>query len=248
MMKSTGCIHDVNAEDVSKKSSVRNGFGGRSASRHDGSAEYSAGIFGIFGMIVAPKPSPGLGNMRMLGRHHVQTWTLLFGNNITHNCKKVVATTMVVYLDRQRAEHDWASQAQRIIAAARSGHVLQDEAILWRRAWPYLGTALEFAETFLPARAVVCETREGQVGIVPTSAQPDALVVLFQGGKVPFLVREIEGVGTEGRDEGGRLGREEGNRRRMFYLVGECYIHGIMSGQAMREDGWTDKLQEFRLK
>lgn len=155
---------------------------------------------------------------------------------------------MVVYLGRQRAERDWASQAQRIIAATRSGHVLQDEAILWRRAWPYLETALEFAETFLPARAVVCETREGQVGIVPTSAQPDDLVVLFEGGKVPFLVREIDGGRKGGRDEGGRLGRGEGNRRRMFHLVGEGYIHGIMSGQAMREEGWTDKLQEFRLK
>jgi hypothetical protein len=58
-------------------------------------------------------------------------------------------------------------------------------------------------------------TAGGYLGYVPSSSQiGDKICILF-GSPVPFVLRE---------DEGG-----------FFKLVGECYIHGVMDGEAMKE-------------
>lgn len=43
----------------------------------------------------------------------------------------------------------------------------------------------------------------------------DVVVVLF-GGRIPFILRE--------REEGG------------WILIGECYVHGVMNGEALKGD------------
>lgn len=58
-------------------------------------------------------------------------------------------------------------------------------------------------------------THRQYVGLVPMKAEPGDQVFIPYGGEVPFILRKM----TEGKDA--------------YLLVGECYIHGIMSGEAM---------------
>jgi hypothetical protein len=71
----------------------------------------------------------------------------------------------------------------------------------------------------------VCATARGDLGRVPFGALSGDLVCVFKGGIVPYLLRE----------EGAR-----------YKLVGECYINGIMYGEAL---GRQDLVcQEFKIQ
>ncbi|KAM0334422.1 hypothetical protein ACHAQA_001448 [Verticillium albo-atrum] len=72
-------------------------------------------------------------------------------------------------------------------------------------------------------RPFVSET--GYVGLAPMEAMPGDRLVIFLGGRVPYVVREVEGLATA-------------------ELFGDCYVHGIMYGELM-EDG--PKVRTFTL-
>lgn len=57
-------------------------------------------------------------------------------------------------------------------------------------------------------------TRDEYIGLGPNGMQSGDLIALFEGGKVPFVVRK---------------------KGEKYKLVGECYIHGIMSGERFEE-------------
>ncbi|KAK7425538.1 hypothetical protein QQZ08_007979 [Neonectria magnoliae] len=60
-------------------------------------------------------------------------------------------------------------------------------------------------------------TEERRCGLVPNSVQQGDEVVMFCGGEVPFTLREcLERKGT-------------------YRLIGECYVSGIMQGEALDE-------------
>ncbi|KAI6753844.1 hypothetical protein HG530_013020 [Fusarium avenaceum] len=59
-------------------------------------------------------------------------------------------------------------------------------------------------------------TRLGYLGMVPAEGQPGDVVVIFCGGRIPFVLRPLDN-----KDE------EE-----MFSFVGEAYCDGIMDGEA----------------
>lgn len=52
----------------------------------------------------------------------------------------------------------------------------------------------------------------------PDTTRTGDLVVVFFGGRVPFILRQHDSS---------------------YILVGECYIHGIMDGEAI--DGWRKR-------
>jgi len=56
------------------------------------------------------------------------------------------------------------------------------------------------------------KTSSGYVGIVPSYTEPGDIVCILSGGQTPFILREEE---------------------HHHLLVGECYIHGIMDGEAV---------------
>lgn len=58
-----------------------------------------------------------------------------------------------------------------------------------------------------------CSTKKKRMGLVPNAALKGDLVVLLLGADVPFVIRPID-VG-------------------LFALIGECYVHGIMNGEAL---------------
>lgn len=61
-----------------------------------------------------------------------------------------------------------------------------------------------------------CVTAEGRIGLVPHNALAGDLVVVLHGAQVPFVIRPSAATGG-----------------RQYELVGECYVHGLMDGEAL---------------
>ena len=58
-------------------------------------------------------------------------------------------------------------------------------------------------------------SQDGKIGLAPFSARAGDLYVILPGVNVPFLLRPTG--------------------RNTYYLVGECYLHGVMQGEMMEE-------------
>ncbi|TGO35541.1 hypothetical protein BHYA_0154g00030 [Botrytis hyacinthi] len=63
-------------------------------------------------------------------------------------------------------------------------------------------------------------TRKGYFGLFPLYAEEGDMVYVMDGCDVPYLLRQVDG---EGR----------------FRLVGECYVFGIMDGEAVEGEGFA---------
>ncbi|KAL5317854.1 hypothetical protein ACEPPN_014954 [Leptodophora sp. 'Broadleaf-Isolate-01'] len=62
------------------------------------------------------------------------------------------------------------------------------------------------------------------VGLVPTQTEVGDIVCVFNGGATPFIIRpsaEIDGA---------------------FQLIGGCYIHGLMRGEALKSPLWEEEV------
>ncbi|KIM98489.1 hypothetical protein OIDMADRAFT_128054, partial [Oidiodendron maius Zn] len=70
---------------------------------------------------------------------------------------------------------------------------------------------------------LLCRTEGGYVGLVPRHTQAGDLVCIVYGSPVPFIVRESD--------------EREGAHR----VVGECYIHGIMRGEALQSKQFEER-------
>ena len=76
-------------------------------------------------------------------------------------------------------------------------------------------------------------TEQGQMGLGPRLMRPGDLVCVLLGSGVPFVLREVGGGGS---GDGG------------YELVGECYCHGIMDGEAVRElEGGRVAVKDFEI-
>ncbi|KAI0865764.1 hypothetical protein F4860DRAFT_264802 [Xylaria cubensis] len=78
----------------------------------------------------------------------------------------------------------------------------------------YWQTAIAFSKRL--GNAILCFTQGRFVGLVPEATVAGDQICLFHGGNVPFVVRK---------------------KGPAYTLVGECYIHGIMNGQALQRPG-----------
>ena len=66
-------------------------------------------------------------------------------------------------------------------------------------------------------------TKNGYMGLTPPLARIGDKIVILLGGRTPFILR--------------KTGREE------YRFVGECYIHGMMTGEGLKEE----KMQDFSI-
>jgi hypothetical protein len=75
-------------------------------------------------------------------------------------------------------------------------------------------------------------TDNGYMCVGLESTAPGDSVWILNGGPTPFVLRDVENTSAKA---------EEPHARRMM-LVGECYVHGIMHGEALEKDGfaWQD--------
>ena len=80
-----------------------------------------------------------------------------------------------------------------------------------------LDSVSEFFAAFdlATSRRVFCITEDGYMGLVPNGGRLGDRVGIILGCDVPFVLRQ---VGNE------------------WKLVGECYFHGLMDGEALRSD------------
>lgn len=62
----------------------------------------------------------------------------------------------------------------------------------------------------------------GYIGLAPETPEVGDLVSIFLGADVPFAVRKVS---SEANEKGSD----------MFRFISECYVHGMMSGEAMQE-------------
>ncbi|OCK79052.1 hypothetical protein K432DRAFT_435595 [Lepidopterella palustris CBS 459.81] len=62
-------------------------------------------------------------------------------------------------------------------------------------------------------------TASGHIGIGPEDLRPGDCVVIFVGARTPFVVRHSSDGET-------------------FEVVGDCYVHGIMNGEALGKQEW----------
>lgn len=70
-------------------------------------------------------------------------------------------------------------------------------------------------------------TKIGRMGFVPAISQPNDLVVIFAGGKVPYVLRELKGS-------------ETCSNRVLHTFIGDAYVDGLMSGEAVHGSSvWT---------
>jgi len=70
------------------------------------------------------------------------------------------------------------------------------------------------------------KTVDGHFGIGPKAMEAGDEIVVFAGGMTPFVVRKVL-----------QSANEENNGRQTYRLIGECYVHGLMEGQAV--EGWN---------
>ncbi len=87
----------------------------------------------------------------------------------------------------------------------------------------------------------VCVTRKGLIGAVPAAAREGDDVVVFGGMAAPAVLRRLPDGEDTGDGENFVGGDCEdvvsaGATRRRVY-VGECYVHGIMDGEALTQAG-----------
>jgi hypothetical protein len=72
----------------------------------------------------------------------------------------------------------------------------------------------------------IFQSEMGYLGLGPASILPGDIFCIFGSAQVPFILRHWEGHG--------------------YKLVGECYVHGVMHGEATK-DVAMDQLEEFVL-
>ncbi|KAJ9642859.1 hypothetical protein H2199_004380 [Coniosporium tulheliwenetii] len=79
----------------------------------------------------------------------------------------------------------------------------------------------QFLEYHSRAFGKLCVTHNGYIGNAPHSTLPGDKICFFYGSRVPFVLRE-EGAS--------------------YRIIGDCYIHGLMNGEAFELDHWRDEM------
>jgi hypothetical protein len=79
-------------------------------------------------------------------------------------------------------------------------------------------------------------TRTGYIGFAPEACQVGDKVMLMPGGKVPYVLRRVEGQWIGPKDA-------ETLPTPLYSFIGDAYIHGVMDGEAYD----TEKLEAIAL-
>ncbi|KAG4413297.1 hypothetical protein IFR04_013557 [Cadophora malorum] len=75
-------------------------------------------------------------------------------------------------------------------------------------------------------------TRRGYIGLCPSSGKVGDVVAVLLGGSTPFILSAI----SKGERRLGE-GDSEIQGQNAFVLIGDCYVHGWMDGEALRGEG-----------
>ncbi len=99
-------------------------------------------------------------------------------------------------------------------------------------------------QRYRDSAAVVCNkrkfffTKKKFFGLGPGALQTGDFIAVLLGADVPFVVREVPEDGEES-EELRRMQNQPIPMDRKFRLIGECYVNGLMQGQATRGQEFT---------
>jgi hypothetical protein len=98
-------------------------------------------------------------------------------------------------------------------------------------------------------------TEAGHIGLGPTTTKIGDGICVILGCSVPLVLRSQD-VLQYHRQERSHLGaRLEAHSREVsrrthhqrHRLIGECYLHGFMDGEAVSKEGWEEDVRTFSL-
>ena len=72
-------------------------------------------------------------------------------------------------------------------------------------------------------------TTSGYLGLIPEAAEPGDHVVIMRGGRVPYIIRQLEGAYEHHNSDG------VSTFTKRYEFIGDCYMHGIVFGEAWGE-------------
>lgn len=116
---------------------------------------------------------------------------------------------------------DWKKEISPINSVQGMVNFLKKPQDTRQRSWKYYETAAAFAKRLSNGR--FCVTKRGYLGFAPPEAHLGDVICVLHGGAVPFVLRRTFSHDSEHR------------------LIGECYIHGIMYGEALSFDGIEER-------
>ncbi|KAG4427563.1 hypothetical protein IFR05_016954 [Cadophora sp. M221] len=90
---------------------------------------------------------------------------------------------------------------------------------------------LERVQSIIWNRKLIVSQKSNLIGLAPPAAQENDIICVLHGCSVPVILRERVGMGGE----------------TFWYLVGECYVHGMMNGEAMEGRG-LDVTEDFEIR
>lgn len=92
-------------------------------------------------------------------------------------------------------------------------------AVVWAEVSKNISTIIEDKDMFL--------TTQGYLGLSQEGFRVGDVVCILLGGEVPFLLRQASPPHTG-----------------LFNLLSECYVHGVMDGEVMKDEA-DDQLETF---
>jgi len=119
-------------------------------------------------------------------------------------------------------DFDWKKEFHAINSVEEMVNFLQKSQDTREKGWKYWITAVAFSKRLSNGR--FCVTERGYLGFAPQTAELGDSICVFHGGIVPFVLRWIPTADMA------------------YRLVGECYVHGIMYGEALSFDGITERI------
>ncbi|RYP06628.1 hypothetical protein DL764_003050 [Monosporascus ibericus] len=85
----------------------------------------------------------------------------------------------------------------------------------------------------------LCLTTRGHMGMVPMGARAGDSVAFLYGAATPFVLRKVWGdPGSPGHDRPPTSFTKATSG--LYEFIGQCYVHGVMDGEALRGEGHSD--------
>ena len=106
--------------------------------------------------------------------------------------------------------------------------------------------SLNYRSSEEPAKAIldpftgVCKgrtlfiTNDGVMGLGPNTTRFEDKVCIIHGCRVPFIIRRIE-------EQKVWVSKGRVILKEFYVLIGECYVHGFMNGEALKDEIFKEK-------
>lgn len=138
-------------------------------------------------------------------------WMAWFGKS-----SKSVDGTAEEAKEAEELWHYWLAKEEEFAPTSRSRRLVN------------FGTTLQFFGRISTDESVFCVTKAGYMGWLPKHARVQDYIYVPYGSDVPFVLRPLREAGSS------EYLPEKATAFQNWQLVGACYVHGIMDGEAVK--------------